>query len=327
MSDGKAYYACYYYRKATTTLEDGRETGTMTYTLSPLIVAHHALETRLRLLRNERDAGLPTYRESDEDALLDEMEALWYRMTSEEQKTLDAQRGDSASVKRPEMDLNTRYIKGLEDMLTAASWVNDVANVPWLLGFRFKVVKELERAKHEGMPVRYLRSLPGQQSSTPSQPIKDQPKESTMENVTTSTLDTAPLAHCCGCSVVCFHIGPPVLCEKHDPHSRFSLPQPWSPAPVQPQPALRPPCAWGQASGHEFVETSDGTHLFCRSCGRLIPKGYADPNAPRRTLGMNLPGTTGWTGSESASDREALLADLAAQRSPNTAPPGTTGWT
>ena len=60
--------------------------------MSDLIAAHHGAEAELHRLRLLRDLGLPEYRKEDEDAIADEMEALWYRMTPDEQRILDAER-------------------------------------------------------------------------------------------------------------------------------------------------------------------------------------------------------------------------------------------
>ena len=59
--------------------------------MSDLIEAHHEAEGRLYRLRLLRDTGSPDFRPEDEDAALDEMEALWYRMTEEERRLLEVQ--------------------------------------------------------------------------------------------------------------------------------------------------------------------------------------------------------------------------------------------
>jgi len=62
---------------------------------------HHELETelyRLRLLRDLRD---PEYSPEKEDAILDEMEAIWYRLTPEDRRVLEAERAVRDSLDMP----------------------------------------------------------------------------------------------------------------------------------------------------------------------------------------------------------------------------------
>ena len=56
------------------------------------VAAHHELETELYRLRLLRDLGAPEFRPEAEDAVLDDMEALWYRLTAEERRVLEAER-------------------------------------------------------------------------------------------------------------------------------------------------------------------------------------------------------------------------------------------
>lgn len=57
-----------------------------------LIAAHHELEARLYRLRLLRDLGDPKFDPREEDAILDEGEALWYRMSEEDRRVLEAER-------------------------------------------------------------------------------------------------------------------------------------------------------------------------------------------------------------------------------------------
>ena len=62
---------------------------------------HHALEAelyRLRLLRDLRD---PDYRSELEDALLDDMEAVWYRLSDEDRRLLEAERAARRTIDLP----------------------------------------------------------------------------------------------------------------------------------------------------------------------------------------------------------------------------------
>ena len=56
------------------------------------VAAHHELETELYRLRLLRDLGAPEFRPEAEDAVLDDMEALWHRLTAEERRILEAER-------------------------------------------------------------------------------------------------------------------------------------------------------------------------------------------------------------------------------------------
>jgi hypothetical protein len=56
------------------------------------IQRHHQLEAKLRNLRLRRDLKDPEFKQEEEDAVLDEMEALYLHMTEEERKTLEAER-------------------------------------------------------------------------------------------------------------------------------------------------------------------------------------------------------------------------------------------
>jgi hypothetical protein len=56
------------------------------------IAAHHELEARLYCLRLRRDLGDPNFDPAEEDAVLDEGEALWYSMTEEQRRVLEAER-------------------------------------------------------------------------------------------------------------------------------------------------------------------------------------------------------------------------------------------
>lgn len=53
---------------------------------------HHKLEEELRLLRRLRDAKSPEYSEAKENAVLDEMEAIWNRLSPEDRDRLEAER-------------------------------------------------------------------------------------------------------------------------------------------------------------------------------------------------------------------------------------------
>lgn len=57
------------------------------------VLAHQLLELELYRLRLLRDLGNPEYRAVDEDAVLDEMESVWNRLTAEDRKLLEAARG------------------------------------------------------------------------------------------------------------------------------------------------------------------------------------------------------------------------------------------
>ena len=57
-----------------------------------LIAAHHELEALLYRLRLLRDLGDPKFDPKEEDAILDEGEALWYRMSEEDRRILEAER-------------------------------------------------------------------------------------------------------------------------------------------------------------------------------------------------------------------------------------------
>ena len=59
------------------------------------VAAHHDAEARLYSLRLLRDFGDPGFDPAQEDAVLDEMEALWYAMSPEEQRILEAERAVS----------------------------------------------------------------------------------------------------------------------------------------------------------------------------------------------------------------------------------------
>lgn len=54
--------------------------------------AHHQLEADLHRLRLLRDLHDPEFSTEAEDAILDDMEALWYTMTLEERTVLEAER-------------------------------------------------------------------------------------------------------------------------------------------------------------------------------------------------------------------------------------------
>ncbi len=65
------------------------------------IDAHHRLEEhlyRLRLLRDLRD---PEFRPEFEDAVLDEMDALWCRMGAEDRRVLEGERAARAAFEAP----------------------------------------------------------------------------------------------------------------------------------------------------------------------------------------------------------------------------------
>ena len=76
--------------------------------MNGLIKAHHAAEARLYRLRLLRDLGRADFRQEAEDAVLDEMEALWYRMTPEERRLLEAEcdaRSAGVSIAAPRLQL------------------------------------------------------------------------------------------------------------------------------------------------------------------------------------------------------------------------------
>jgi hypothetical protein len=56
------------------------------------IETHHHLETELYRLRLLRDLGNPEFKSEAEDAILDKMESVWYRLTPEDRRILEAQR-------------------------------------------------------------------------------------------------------------------------------------------------------------------------------------------------------------------------------------------
>ena len=56
------------------------------------IERHHQLETELYRVRLLRDLGDADYDPSEENAILDEMEATWYRLSEEGQRILEAER-------------------------------------------------------------------------------------------------------------------------------------------------------------------------------------------------------------------------------------------
>lgn len=56
------------------------------------IAAHHEAEARLYSARLLRDLGDPSFDPAEEDAILDEMEALWYEMSADQRRVLDAER-------------------------------------------------------------------------------------------------------------------------------------------------------------------------------------------------------------------------------------------
>jgi hypothetical protein len=85
---------------------------------------HHHLETELYRLRLLRDLRSPDYSTEAEDAVLDEMEALWYRMSLEDRRVLEAQREvrfghepgpmvRSAGTRTVDVDLDAYLRRGL----------------------------------------------------------------------------------------------------------------------------------------------------------------------------------------------------------------------
>ena len=60
--------------------------------MSEDLAAHHELETELHRLRLLRDLHHPEFTAEAEDSVLDAMEALWYRLSAEEKRVLEAER-------------------------------------------------------------------------------------------------------------------------------------------------------------------------------------------------------------------------------------------
>lgn len=56
------------------------------------IEEHLQLEADLRRLRQLRDAGDPGFKPEAEDAVLDQMETIWSRMSPEERRLLEVRR-------------------------------------------------------------------------------------------------------------------------------------------------------------------------------------------------------------------------------------------
>lgn len=62
---------------------------------------HHFLEDELYRLRLLRNLDNPEYSSTDEDAILNEMEALWYHLSPEEQRILEAERARGDLLRIP----------------------------------------------------------------------------------------------------------------------------------------------------------------------------------------------------------------------------------
>jgi len=56
------------------------------------IEKHHLLERELHRLRRLRDQGDPSFRPEAEDAVLDEMESIWNRLSAEDRDCLEVER-------------------------------------------------------------------------------------------------------------------------------------------------------------------------------------------------------------------------------------------
>lgn len=82
-------------------------------TLRDRIDAHHELETELYGLRLLRDLGDPEFSPDSENAVLNEMEALWYRLTPEERRVLEAER-QARRAFDARLPLRTRDLPALE---------------------------------------------------------------------------------------------------------------------------------------------------------------------------------------------------------------------
>jgi hypothetical protein len=66
-----------------------------------LVREHHLLERRLWDLRFLEAVGHADYSEADEDAVADEMEAIWYRMSDAERRRLEEERARDREFRIP----------------------------------------------------------------------------------------------------------------------------------------------------------------------------------------------------------------------------------